>query len=88
MNRLQIDQNYSGVTAACQMIRKDIFDRVHGFNQEDYKIFFSDIDICLKILEFGKKIVWTPYATLYHHESKTIKSGNNTKQQERSNILK
>ena len=73
MNRLQIDQNLSAVTGACLLISKQLFDNVEGFNQKDYILNFSDIDLCLKACEAKKKIVWTPFATLYHHESQTIK---------------
>lgn len=75
MNRLQIDQNLSAVTGACLLISRQLFDDIGGFNQKDYKVHYSDIDLCLKAIEAQKQIVWTPYATLYHHESKTVKSG-------------
>jgi GT2 family glycosyltransferase len=68
--RLKIIQNLSAVTAACLMIRKEVFNEVGGFD-ERYPLAFNDVDFCLKIREKGYLNVWTPYSELYHHESKT-----------------
>jgi len=70
MGRLKIIQNVSAVTAACLMIRKDVFQEVEGFDDR-FRFTFYDVDLCLKIREKGYVIVWTPYAELYHDESKT-----------------
>ncbi len=68
--RLVIPQNLSAVTAACIMIPRNIFKEVGGFD-EGYALAFNDVDLCLKIRDLGKLIVWTPHAELYHYESKT-----------------
>jgi len=68
--RLKVIQNVSAITAACLMMRHDVFNEVRGFD-EAYFIAFGDVDLCLKIREKGYLIVWTPYAELYHYESKT-----------------
>ncbi|OGW43011.1 MAG: hypothetical protein A2132_00290 [Nitrospirae bacterium RBG_16_43_11] len=67
MGRTNIVQNLSAVTAACMMVRKDVFDEVGGFD-EGLEVAFNDVDLCLKIREKGYLIVFTPYAELYHHE--------------------
>jgi glycosyltransferase involved in cell wall biosynthesis len=87
MNRLHVDQNLSAVTGACMMIKKSVFEKVHGFNEKDYKIFYSDIDICLRLEDMGFKTLWTPHATLAHHESKTVKSGSIQEQETRADIF-
>lgn len=69
-NRLISVQNVSAVTAACMMIRKKVFQEVDGFD-DNYALSFGDVDLCLRILQRGYLNVWTPYAELYHHESKT-----------------
>lgn len=66
--RSQIIGNYSAVTAACLMMRKNIFQEIGGFN-EDLAIAFNDVDLCLKIRQRGYLIVYSPYAQLYHYES-------------------
>lgn len=62
---------FSAVTAACLIIEKALFEKVGGLNQVDLKVACNDVDLCLKVSEAGYRIVWTPYAVLYHHESKT-----------------
>ncbi|WP_157982692.1 glycosyltransferase family 2 protein [Idiomarina ramblicola] len=69
--RLASVQNYSAVTAACLMMKKFIFDEAGGFNENELKVAFNDVDLCLKVLAAGYRNLWTPYAELYHYESKT-----------------
>lgn len=69
-SRLKIIQNYSALTAACIVIKKDIFKEVNGF-EEELVVAFNDIDLSLKVLEKGYRNLWTPYAELIHHESKS-----------------
>jgi glycosyltransferase involved in cell wall biosynthesis len=70
MGRLQVIQNFSAVTGACIMVRKEVFNEVNGFDKS-YALAFNDVDFCLKLREKNYLIVWTPYAELYHYESKT-----------------
>ncbi|MHB1231978.1 MAG: glycosyltransferase [Burkholderiales bacterium] len=74
MNRAQADQNYSAVTAACLLIRKNAYEQAGGMDEERLKVLFNDVDLCLKVRELGYKIVWTPYATAVHHGSTSLKS--------------
>ena len=74
LNRLQVEQNYSAVTAACMLVAKELFIQVSGMDEQDTPVLFNDVDFCLKVRELGKLIVWTPYATLVHHESKSLQS--------------
>lgn len=69
-SRANIVNNYGGVTAACFMINKKLYDQVNGLDEE-FKVAFNDIDFCMKIRALNKLIVYTPYAKLYHYESKT-----------------
>ncbi|HEX6463666.1 MAG TPA: glycosyltransferase, partial [Vicinamibacterales bacterium] len=61
-------RNYSAVTAACLMTRREAFDSVGGFD-ETLAVDFNDVDYCLRLRKAGYRIVFTPFATLYHHES-------------------
>lgn len=70
-NRLRLVQNYSAVTAACMVLRKDRFLEVGGFNEKQLAVAFNDVDLCCKLLSAGYRNVWTPHAELYHHESAT-----------------
>ncbi len=69
-NRLLTVQNCSAVTGACLMMRRRVFDEVGGFD-EGFILAFNDIDLCLKARDKGYAVIWTPFAELYHHESKT-----------------
>jgi len=69
-NSLFVIRNYSAVTAACMMMRRSVFETVGGFD-EKLAVAFNDVDLCLRVREAGLRIVWTPYAELYHHESAT-----------------
>jgi len=62
--------NYSAVTAACMMCRREIFDEAGGFD-ESLSVEYNDIDFCLKLLERGYYNVYTPDVELYHYESAT-----------------
>ena len=65
-----IAQDYSAVTAACMMSKKSVFESVGGFSEE-LAVAFNDIDYCMKVRALGKLVVYTPYAVLYHYESKS-----------------
>ena len=69
-HRAMCAQDYSAVTAACMMSKRSLFDQVGGF-REELAVAFNDIDYCLKIRSLGKKVVYNPYAVLYHYESKS-----------------
>lgn len=63
-------RNYTAVTGACMAMRREVFDQVGGFD-EDYQLVFSDIEICLRAIDAGYRIVYTPFARLIHHEGMT-----------------
>lgn len=63
-------REYSAVTAACLMIKKEYFDAVGGF-EEKLAVAFNDVDLCLKVRELGKLVVYNPDAVLFHYESKS-----------------
>lgn len=63
-------RNCSAVTAACMMVKRDVFDELNGFD-ENMKVGFGDTDFCMRAVEKGYLNVFTPYAELYHYESAT-----------------
>lgn len=72
MMRAQLTQNYSAVTGACMLVRKDLYESLGGLDEADLKVFYNDIDFCLRVREQGKLVVWTPNATLVHKASISI----------------
>lgn len=67
--RAVLPQNLSAVTAACMLVKAELFRQVGGFDESQLAVAFNDIDLCLKIRAAGYLIVYTPYAELLHHES-------------------
>jgi GT2 family glycosyltransferase len=68
-SRTHVSQNFSAVTGACMVLRRNVFDEVNGFDEVNLPVAFNDIDLCLRITDRGYRILWTPYAELYHLES-------------------
>jgi len=69
--RHQVVGNWSAVTGACLMTRRDVFEEVGGFDASHFPVGFQDIDLCLKMAENGYRILYTPFARLVHAESTT-----------------
>lgn len=70
-SRLKVVQNVSAVTAACLVVRKAVYEEVGGLDEDNLAVAFNDVDFCLKVRQAGYRNLWTPYAELYHHESKS-----------------
>lgn len=70
MFRMATVQDLSAVTAACLLVRASVFDELGGLD-EGYAVAFNDVDFCLRMREKGYHILWSPYAELYHYESKS-----------------
>ncbi|MBQ9765459.1 MAG: glycosyltransferase family 2 protein [Lachnospiraceae bacterium] len=70
MGKLFYAQNVSAVTGACLLTSKSLYDELGGLD-EIFTVAFNDVDYCLRVREKGKLIVFTPYAELYHYESKS-----------------
>ena len=63
-------REFQAVTAACFLIRRQEFEAVGGFD-EGFRNGFEDVDLCLKIRERGRKVVYQPKSVLYHLEHQT-----------------
>ena len=87
MNRLSVRQNMSAVTAACLMIRREIYEGVGGMD-ENFSVAYNDVDFCLRVKAGGYHNIFTPYAELIHHESKTRGEDISKEQQRRFNSEK
>ena len=70
MHRAAIQMDYSAVTAACMMVRKEVFFQAGGL-EEKLEVAFNDVDFCLKLRKLGYLIVYDPDVKLYHYESAT-----------------
>ena len=68
-DRLLLCQELSCVTAACLLTKKTLYKKVGGLDMDNVRIAFNDVDFCLKVKKLGLKVIWTPFAELYHLES-------------------
>jgi GT2 family glycosyltransferase len=65
-----VHRNCAAVTGACLLTRAEVFRRLGGFDEHLY-LNYSDVEYCLRVLKQGLRVVYTPHAELYHHESAT-----------------
>lgn len=82
--RAQVASNFSAVTGACLVTTTEVFHSLGGFDEENLGISYNDIDYCLRVIEKGLQVVWTPFALLYHHESASRKSDEKRSEQTRA----
>lgn len=68
--RLQLTHALSAVTAACLVVRREVFLQVGGLD-EQLAVAFNDVDFCLRVRDAGFRNLYTPHAVLMHHESAT-----------------
>jgi GT2 family glycosyltransferase len=70
-SRLRTVHNVSAVTGAVLLVRKATFEAVGMLDAQGLTVAFNDVDLCIKVRNAGYRNLWTPYAELYHHESKS-----------------
>ena len=70
MGRLCYAQNVSAVTGACLLVKKELFLEVGGLD-EGFAVSLNDVDFCIKLRQKGYLNVFTPFAELYHFESRS-----------------
>ena len=70
---LSCAREVSAVTGACLMIRKDDYDRMGGL-VDYYATHYQDVDLCLRVISKGKRILCVPQVELIHYESVSRKA--------------
>jgi len=79
---LDMTHNCSAVTGACMMVSSELYAQLDGFD-EGFDSELSDVDLCLRAIERGRRVVWTPRAVLTHHERSSLPMEVNARDQER-----
>lgn len=77
MNRLCVVQNMSALSSACLMVKKAALLSVNGFDEHDFPLHFTEIDLALRLSQQGYLHVWTPYATLFQTNKTSFYKGEN-----------
>lgn len=70
MGRLCYAQDVTAVTGACMMVSKALYEKLGGLD-ESFTVALNDVDFCLRVREKGFLNIFTPFAELYHYESKS-----------------
>ncbi len=65
-----VPRNVSAVTGACMLVRREVFEKIGGFD-ESLAVSYNDVDLCLRLREEGFRIVQNPEAILIHHQAAT-----------------
>jgi glycosyltransferase involved in cell wall biosynthesis len=63
MGQLALARAVSAVSSAAMVVRRDVFAEVGGFDAA-FAGQSRDVDLCLRLADFGYRIVWTPDAVL------------------------
>ncbi len=71
MARLAVRSSMSAVTGACMLVSRACFEAAGDFDEVNFAVAYNDIDFCLRARLAGFRTVYTPFATLVHHESAT-----------------
>lgn len=63
-----VGRNYSAVTAACLLTPRALFERLGGFDEQQFAVAYNDVDYGYRLIAAGYRCVYAPGAELYHHE--------------------
>jgi GT2 family glycosyltransferase len=80
-------RDFSAVTAACMIMRREVFAEVNGFN-ENLPVAFNDTDLCLRVRDLGYRVLYDGHTWLYHHESATRSHTNDLVHPEDTELFK
>lgn len=69
-NYVRVQREVSSVIAACLLTRRSVYEEVGGLSTQ-FPGNWNDIDFALKVQQAGYQVIFTPYASFYHFESKT-----------------
>ncbi len=66
-----VTRTYSVVTGACLAMRREVFLNIGGLDEQNLAVAFNDVDMCLRLGDHGYRVVYTPFAELFHLESQS-----------------
>ena len=69
-DRAITSQDLYAVTAACALIKREVFDAVGGLDEE-LKVAYNDVDFCIRVKQSGFRIIYCADAKMKHYESKS-----------------
>jgi GT2 family glycosyltransferase len=72
--------NTDWVSGGAMFVKKDVFEQIGGFD-ENFFMYFEDIDLCRRIRKAGSKIIYLPKIKVMHYSGKSF-----TDKKEQKNI--
>lgn len=85
--RIMIQQNVMAVSGELIGISKNIFNQIDGFDEElSYE--FSNVDLCFKIIEIGKSVIYNPYVVACSYSDLQDNKNINLKEKQEEMIKK
>jgi O-antigen biosynthesis protein len=78
-------RNVSAVTGACLLTSVKLYRDLGGFDEENFAVEYNDVDYCLRVLQSGNRIVYSPQSVLRHETSAS--RGRDYNPQEHINFL-
>ncbi len=69
LNRLHVRSSMVCVTGAAMLVTRKCAESLGDWDEENFAVAFNDVDYCVRAYNNGFRVVWTPFACLYHHES-------------------
>ena len=66
-----VTREYSAVTAACLLIKRELFLTVGGFDENEFAVAYNDVDLCYRLVDTGNLCVYCHSAQLFHYEGRT-----------------
>lgn len=69
--RWRLTRQASAVTGAFLALRRAVFLEIGGFDEQELPVAYSDVELCIKLAEGGRTVLWCPEIVLTHRESKT-----------------
>jgi cellulose synthase/poly-beta-1,6-N-acetylglucosamine synthase-like glycosyltransferase len=80
LGRSQLVQNFSAVSRSCLMIRRKLFEELEGFDETNTPNTFYDIDLCLRLVQAGYRVLVTPFAIMKLRAGKSTRSTSKAKE--------
>ncbi len=71
MGFVRAAREYSGVTAACMLTPRALFQEIGGFDEDNFALAYNDVDYCYRLVKMGRSCIYCPTAELYHFEGKS-----------------
>lgn len=63
-----VARNYLAVTAACLLVRRDLFIDQGGFDEINFGVAYNDVDLCYRLVHAGYRCVYSAGSELFHYE--------------------